>query len=70
MLDELSKKLRRIKEELEKVVTEVALNVVYVVGVGIPAVMGKILGKRFLPQASGKTNWQDYEEGEDWERMY
>lgn len=58
--------VKKIKYFLEKkallILTSVSLNLIYLLGVGLTSLLGRIISKKFLPLAS-KSSWQkaDYQ---------
>ena len=56
-----------------KVVNVVVLTIVYFLGIGVISVIAKIARKEFLSlklDYERGTYWEDYEECEDYERMF
>ena len=61
---------RAFGERVSMIVNTLLLLVVYVVGVGLPAILGKLTGKRFLSTEKQESYWVAIPREDDKEGRY
>ena len=62
--------LKKISKRISKYFNFLPLTIIYLFGIGLSAIFGKILGKKFLTFSYKKTSWGKRDKDKNLESMY
>lgn len=62
--------VKKINLLLQQVTTVVLLTIVYLVGIGLTSIIGKLTEKKFFDDPQSDTNWQQHKKNSNLQEMY
>ena len=54
-------------ENISAIINSILLSIIYILGIGMPSIVAKIVGKKFMPlspEKGAKTYWSDMNVGD------
>ena len=61
---------QKISQKVQIFTNFILLHIIYFLGIGISAVIAKIVGKNFLEMNPKKSSWEKYSQSNDLKTMY
>ncbi|MBU0974847.1 hypothetical protein KKD03_04060 [Patescibacteria group bacterium] len=62
--------LKKFKTKIDKVIEIIALNFVFILGIGLTFLFSRLVNKKFLNNNQSKTSWKEYLSNKNSVKMY
>lgn len=60
----------QIKKRVDKLIENIALHIIYFVGIGLTAIVAKIVGNKFLTKEHTQSSWKKYKISKNITKMF
>ncbi|MCL4208919.1 hypothetical protein KJZ63_04815 [Patescibacteria group bacterium] len=70
LFNQINEIKNQIKKRIDKLIEKIALHFIYFVGVGLTAIVAKIVGNKFLIKEHTQTSWKKYKISKNINKMF